>query len=120
MSLILFFCIALVALFYLALPIFKQPYWPCRETSPLSEIKKEKRNGIWAIADVDNEYEMGKLTESDYTALRSHLKNELLQVMNKEKKLLQDSGRTPEKDIRPELKSKLLIEVARICGLKRS
>jgi hypothetical protein len=120
MSLILFFCITLAALFYLVLPILRQPYWPCRETSPLSETRKEKRKGIWAIADVDSEYEMGKLTESDYTALRSNLKNELLLVMNKEKNLLQSSGRIPEKDIRPQLKNKLLIEVARICGLKRS
>ena len=120
MSLILFFCITIAAFIYLALPIFRQPYWPCKEISLLSEIKKEKRNGIWAIADVDSEYEMGKLTESDYTTLRSHLKNELLLVMNKEKKLLQNSGRIPDKDIRPELKNKLLIEVARICGLKHS
>ncbi len=120
MSLILFFCITLAALFYLALPILRQPYWPCRKTSPLSETRREKRKGIWAIADVDSEYEMGKLTESDYTALRSNLKNELLLVMNMEKNLLQSSGRIPEKDIRPELKNKLLIEVARICGLKRS
>jgi len=120
MSLILFFCIAMATLFYLALPIFRQPYWPCRETGPLSELRREKRKGIWAIADVDSEYEMGKLTESDYITLRGHLKNELLVIMSKEKKLLQDSGRAPDKDIRPELKSKLLIEVARICGLKRS
>jgi hypothetical protein len=40
--------------------------------------------------------------------------------MNKEKKLFQDSGRIPDRDIRPELKSKLLVEVARICGLQRS
>lgn len=120
MSLILFFCITFVILCYLALPVFRQPYWPCRESSPLSEIRKEKRKGIWAIADVDNEFEMGKLIESDYDALRSHLKNELLVVMNKEKKLLQNSRRIPDMDLRPELKNKLLIEVARICGLKRS
>ena len=120
MSLVIFFCLTVTVLIYLALPIFREPYWPCRETGPLSEIKKEKRKGIWAIADVDSEYEMGKLTESDYTALRGNLKNELLLVMNKEKNLLQSSGRIPEKDIRPELKNKLLIEVARICGLKRS
>jgi hypothetical protein len=120
MSLILFFCITLGVLFYLALPIFGQPYWPCRETSPLSEIRKEKRKGIWAVADVDNEYEMGKLTESDYTALRDHLKNELLLVMNEEKSLLQSGGRIPDRDIRPDLKNKLLIEVARICGLTHS
>lgn len=120
MNLILFFCVTLVALFYLALPILRQPYWPCREKSLLSEIRKEKKKGIWAIADIDSEHEMGKLTEEDYTALRGRLKNELLLVMNKEKKLLQDSGHIPGKDIRPELKSKLLIEVARICGLKRS
>jgi hypothetical protein len=120
MSLVLFFTLALAVLFYLALPIFGEPYWPCRENSPLSEIKKEKRNGIWAIADVDSEYEMGKLTESDYTELRNHLKNELLLVMNKEKELMQSGGRIPEKDIRPELKNELLVEVARICGLKHS
>lgn len=120
MSLILFFCVMLVVLCYLALPIFRQPYWPCRATSPLSEIRKEKRKGIWAIADVDSEYEMGKLTDSDYTDLRGHLKDELLLVMDKEKNLLKNSGRIPDRDIRPQLKKKLLLEVARICGLKRS
>jgi hypothetical protein len=120
MNLALFFCITLAALFYLAFPIFRQPYWPCRETSPLSEIRKEKRKGIWAIADIDSEYEMGKLTQGDYTALRTNLKNELLLVMNKEKSLLQSGGRVPDRDIRPQLKKKLLLEVARICGLKRS
>jgi hypothetical protein len=120
MSLILFFCITSAALIYLALPILKHQYWPCSETSPLSEIRKEKRNGIWAIADVDSEYEMGKLTENDYTALRGDLKNELLLIMNKERSLLESPGRIPDKDIGSELKKKLLLEVSRICGLKRS
>ena len=119
MSLIVFFCITIAILIYLAFAIFSQSYWPCRETSPLSEIRKEKRKGIWAIADVDNEYEMGKLTETDYAALRNNLKKELLMIMNKEKKLLQNAGRIPDNDIRPALKNKLLIEVSRICGLKR-
>jgi len=120
MNFVLFFCITLAALIYSAFPLFRQAYWPCREKSLLSEIRQEKRKGIWAIADVDSEYEMGKLTEKDHTALRAHLKNELLLTMNKEKELLQSGGRIPERDIRPDLKSKLLLEVARICGLKRS
>lgn len=120
MILLLFFCITLAAFFYLAIPVFKQPYWPCRETSPLAEIRKEKRKGIWAIADVDSEYEMGKLTEKDHAALRTQLKKELLQIMNRERALLESSGSTPEMDIEPGLKNKLLLEVSRICGLKHS
>ena len=120
MILFLFFCITLAAVFYLAFPILGQPYWPCRETSPLAQIRKEKRKGIWAIADVDSEYEMGKLTENDYAALRSQLKKELLQVMNREKSLLKGAGQTPDMDMNPALKNKLLLEVSRLCGLKRS
>jgi hypothetical protein len=120
MTLIIFFCITLAAIFYLAFPIFREPYWPCRETATLSEIRKEKRKGIWAIADVDSEYEMGKLTDSDYATLRAQLKKELLLIMNRERSLLESPGRTPDRDITPAVKNKLLLEVSRICGLKRS
>jgi hypothetical protein len=120
MSLVVFFCIMLAALIYLALPILRQPYWPCRAETPLADIRKEKRRGIWAIADVDSEFEMGRLTENDHATLRTQLKNELLQTMNREKSLLESPGRIPGKDIDLDLKNKLMLEVSRICGLKRS
>jgi hypothetical protein len=119
MAMTLFFCLALAALLYLAVPLFWEPYWPWISKSPLEEVRKEKTMGIWAIADVDGEYEMEKLTEHDYSALRSHLKTELLEVMERERGLKKYAGSVLAHDIRPGLKRNLLYEVTRICGLKR-
>lgn len=120
MSVVVFFLLALACLLYMGSPLVMQKYWPALKSSPLSELQRARKEGIWAISDVDNEYEMGKLTEADHAYLRQRLKAELLVVMEQEKKLTEDISMPAEdSDISPPLKKNLLAEVLRVCGIQR-
>lgn len=118
MSVVVFFVLALAALIYAASPLLWERFWPAFDKSLVIEIQREKKEGIWAISDVDSEYEMGKLTDHDYTALRAHLKEDLIKVMQKEKALLKNTEHQAIASVAPVFKRKLLSEVLRICGTK--
>lgn len=120
MIIALVFCVTLITVLFILLPLGKQPFWPQPAKTLLSEISRQKKMGIWAIADVDEEFEMGKLSPVDHGLLREYLKADLLSTMKQEKDLTSGGSRPEGKDIRLDLKLKLLSEVIRICGLKRS
>lgn len=119
MSVVVFFVLAIITFIYLAVPLMQERFWPFIDSSPVAELQREKREGLWAISDVDAELEMGKITPEDHGALRGVLKSELLEVMSREKALLGEVDAQGIEGMPASLKGKLLYEVLRICGLKK-
>ena len=117
---IVFFVLAIATLAYAGAPLLKERSWPQLESHPVTDIQREKREGLWAIADVDSEYEMGKLTTEDHAALRVRMKAELATIMQRERSMSGQTYSSGESDIPPVLKKKLLFEVMRICGIQTS
>ena len=117
---IVFFILALASLIYVGAPLLHERIWPQLESRPVSEIQREKREGIWAISDVDNEYEIGKLTEEDHEKLRAGLKEELAEIMQRERSMLKAGDVPRDRDIPRPLKKRLVFEVMRICGIQGS
>jgi hypothetical protein len=115
-----FFLIALAVLLYMGSSFIKEKYWPALERSPLTELSSAKKEGLWAISDVDNEYEIGKLTQEDHEYLRRRLKAELMEILDRERKLMQDISIPSNADIAPALKQKLIREVLRNSGIQQS
>lgn len=119
MTTVLFSVIILVSLFYVLIPLFKEPYWPFLKRSVLSELHSARKEGLMAISDLDTEYEMGKLSRTDYVLLRDSLKIEIAPILKKEREMAgkehsEPAGRTDN------ITLKMLREVVRICGIKHS
>ncbi|HDH01039.1 MAG TPA: hypothetical protein ENG80_04435 [Nitrospirae bacterium] len=116
MILAVFFLFSLLLLFYILSPIFGERYWPFMRGGVFEQLYGERKTGIWAISDVDAEYEMGKLTEEDHSLLREQFKAEVAPVLLREKELTINSGLSPEKGLSGELREEMIKEVIRICG----
>ena len=117
---IVFFTLALASVIYIGVPLLSERLWPQLESRPASQMQREKREGIWAISDVDNEYEIGKITEEDHLKLRASLKEELAEIMQRERNMMKAGDLTKDRDIPRPLKKRLLFEVMRICGIQGS
>ncbi len=117
---IFFFVLAIATLAYAGLPLLRERTWPELDSHPVTDIQREKREGLWAIADIDSEHEMGKLTKEDHAALRVRMKEELAVTIQKERSMAGHAYASGERDIPLPLKKKLLFEVLRICGIQRS
>lgn len=122
MILLLLVLITIAVFLYVAVPIVREPYWQFVNLRRLKEIYEEKKTGLWAITDIDNEYEMGKLSEEDYRLLREQFKSEILPVLKRERELTgmeridgKDSDRHVEK-----IREEVLSEVIRIWGRRFS
>ena len=98
------------------MPFASDRFWPYITKQKYSVLASAKKEGIWAISDVDNEYEMGKLSEEDYNSLRKHLKAEVLPVLKKEKELLESIRYEDGAEISLQLKHDLYKEGIRHCG----
>lgn len=109
---------ALAALLYVLFPLFKEAFWPFLGPGELSELQRARKEGLMAIADVDSEYEMGKLTQEDYAVLRESLKGEVIPVLKRQKLALGEGAAHGGNHLRPGLKKDILREVIRICGTK--
>jgi hypothetical protein len=116
----LFAGIALLILVYVLLPLLKDAYWPCGNGRELAELHRARKEGLWAIADVDEEYEMGKLTEEDYVSLRQSLKSEVIPVLKKERDIIGGAVPPSGNHVGDDLKEDMLREVMRICGTRHS
>lgn len=116
---VFFSILVLITLLYVFSPLFGETYWPFLSKGNLTELHHARKEGIWAISDVDSEYEMGKLTKDDYTFLREYLKGEVAPVLKEEKDIL-NSALMPEKEISEDLKKDIIREVVRIWGKKFS
>ncbi len=116
---IIFFLFVLIALIYVLSPLVGENHWPFLSKGKLTEIHNARKEGIWAISDVDSEYEIGKLTKDDHALLRDYLKREVAPVIKAEKDLL-DPALQPVKGISAGLKKDLMREVVRICGKRFS
>lgn len=112
---ILFSFFVLISLIYILSPLLGETHWPFLSKGKLTEIHNARKEGIWAISDVDSEYEMGKLTKDDHAFLRNFLKSEVAPVIRAEKDIL-DPALKPVKGISEELKKDLIREVVRIWG----
>lgn len=119
MTILLFLILAVGTVIYMATPLFWERFWPFLDGSAAGEIRRAKREGLWAISDIDSEYEMGKITEGDYASLRGRLKSDLMEAMKREREVLGGAGAEESEELPHNLKRKLLFEVLRICGLKR-
>ncbi len=117
---IFFFVLAIATLVYAGAPLLRERTWPQLDSRPVTDIQREKREGLWAIADIDSEHEMGKLTTEDHAVLRVRMKKELAVIIQKERSMAGHAYASGESDIPPELKKKLLFEVMRICGIQTS
>jgi|Deesub1362A_J573_1020465.scaffolds.fasta_scaffold32171_2 hypothetical protein len=118
MIVLLLVLITIAILLYVAVPLVREPYWQFVNLRRLKEIYEEKKTGLWAITDIDNEYEMGKLSEEDYKLLREQFKSEILPVLKRERELTgmeridgKDGDRYAEK-----IREEALSEVIRIWG----
>ena len=120
MVIVVFFVLAIATLVYAGSPLLKERSWPQIESHPVTDIQREKREGLWAISDVDSEYEMGKLTTEDHAKLRARMKAELAVIIHRERSMAGHAYASGESDIPPGLKKKLLFEVMRICGIQTS
>lgn len=116
---ILFSFFVLISLVYILSPLLGEAHWPFLSKGKLTEIHNARREGIWAISDVDAEYKMGKLTQDDHVFLRNYLKGEVAPVLKEEKDILARALR-PTKGISEDLKQDLMREVVRIWGRKFS
>ncbi len=115
---IVFFMLAIATLVYAGSPLLGERIWPQLDSRPVTDMQREKREGIWAISDIDAEYEMGKLTTEDHAALRARMKDELAVIMQRERSMAGHVHASGERDIPLPLKKKLLFEVLRICGIQ--
>ncbi len=120
MMLIIFFILMLVFIAYILVPLAQDSYWPFVKRGSLAGIQGDKKEGLWAISDVDFEYEMGKLTREDYISTRESLKREALHVLQRERAFSEKIVLKPEKEISEGLKKDITGEVLRICGKKLS
>lgn len=116
MILVMYIILVAAVSMYIILPFAKDRFWPYIESKKYTAIASAKKEGIWAISDVDNEYELGKLTDKDYETLRKHLKAEVFPVLKKEKELLESIRYTDGDEISLELKHDLYKEVIKHCG----
>ena len=117
---ILFFLLILFSLLYVLSPLLKESYWPFLRKGAFTEIHGDKKEGIWAISDIDFEYEMGKLTREDYASTREFLKRQALPVLEKERDFSKKIIVKPRKEISKSLKKDIIKEVLRICGKRLS
>ncbi len=117
---IVFFVLAIVTLVYAGLPLMRDRTWPQLDSHPVTDIQREKREGLWAIADIDSEHEMGKLTTEDHAGLRKRMKEELAVIIQRERSMVGYAYASGEQDMPLPLKKKLLLEVLRICGIQGS
>lgn len=115
---ILFAIMVLVSLLYILIPLFDEPCWPFLKKGLLTELRSSKKEGLMAISDLDNEYEMGKLTKDDYLSLRESLKSEVAPVLKKEMEIQKQEESKPEELSSDNVSSNLVREVIRICGIK--
>ena len=115
---IIFFMVlvAPAAVVFTLLPLWADPFWPLPRRTLAVETRRLKRMGIRAIADIDDEHEMGKLADDDHARLREQFTAELLATLDREKRLAADYGSPQGADIDPGVKRQLLLEVVRICG----
>ncbi|NOZ68233.1 MAG: hypothetical protein GXP46_03085 [Deferribacteres bacterium] len=120
MMLVIFFVLMLAFLAYIFLPLAQDSYWPFVRRGALAGIQGDKKEGLWAISDVDFEYEMGKLTREDYISTRESLKREALHVLERERDLSEKIALKPKREISEALKKDITREVLRICGKKLS
>lgn len=113
---IIFFILILAFLLYILSPLINESYWPFISRGAIAEIQEEKKEGIWAISDIDFEYEMGKLTKEDYDSTREFLKRRALPVLKRERDFSKNIILKPGKEISKNLKKNIIKEVLRICG----
>jgi len=118
MILLLLVVITIVVFLYVAVPLLREPYWQFVNLGRLMEIYEEKKIGLWAITDIDNEYEMGKLSEEDYKLLREQFKSEILSVLKRERELTgkQHIDRKDSNGHVEKIREEALSEVIRIWG----
>jgi hypothetical protein len=109
-------------LIYTGMPLLREQYWPFVNLSKLREITEEKRTGIWAITDIENEFQMGKLSEEDYNMLMEQFRSEILPVLKREQELLGKSPGTSGENgnLSEGVRQRVLLEVLRICGKRLS
>ncbi len=109
-------------LIYTGMPLLREQYWQFVNLSKLREITEEKRTGIWAITDIENEFQMGKLSEEDYNMLMEQFRNEILPVLKREQELLGKSPGTSGENgnLSEGIRQRVLLEVLRICGKRLS
>ena len=119
-AIILFFILMLIFLVYIFLPLMKEIYWPYTKKGELAEIRRNKKEGIRAISDIDFEFEMGKLTGEDYASTREFLKKQAVPALEKERDFSERLFSGPKKEISKKLKKEITGEVLRICGKKLS
>ncbi len=120
MIVLLFFILILFFLVYIFIPLMKESYWPFLRKGIFSEIHGDKKVGIWAISDIDFEYEMGKLTTEDYASTREFLKGEVLPVLERERNFSKEIILKPKKELSRVLKKDIIREVLKICGRRLS
>ncbi len=114
--------ITVVTVLYVTLPLLREPYWQYVNLNRLRDIYEEKKTGLWALTDIDNEYEMGKLSEDDYRALKEQFKTEVIPVLMEERRIVGDAivGSDNKGSLNEKAKEAALSEVIRICGKRLS
>ncbi len=120
MMVIPFFLLVLITLLYVFRPLLGESYWPFFGKGEFAELHEDKREGIWAISDLDFEYEAGKLTRDDYLSTREYLKGDVIPVLERERALSGKTASRPERAISEGLKKDIILEVSRICGKRLS
>ncbi|MEE9524271.1 MAG: hypothetical protein V3V59_05905 [Thermodesulfovibrionales bacterium] len=120
MTVVLFSVFVVMSLFYIFSPMFSDVYWPYLKKGMLDDLQSSRTEGIWAISDVDSEYEMGKLTKDEHAFLRKNLKEEVVPIIKQERDILKGDTLAPKREISRELKENIIKEVIRICGKNMS
>ncbi len=78
--------IGILLLIYLAFPLWssKQVLQENDETnSALQQLDLQREQSYSALVDLDEDYEVGKLSESDYQMLRQELLRETAEILNR-------------------------------------
>jgi hypothetical protein len=72
---------AVVALTYVAVPIARGPRVQLRDPGRVEEAEARKRSALTAIIDLEAERDAGKLSETDFDALRASAEAEALAAL---------------------------------------
>jgi len=110
--------ITLATLLYVCLPITKESYWHYINIKRLKELSEIKTTALAAIADIEKEYQMGKITKQEYLMLKEQFKKEVIPVLLQEKNLFSDTFVLNKKNIEVDetIRKNIIMEVLRSCG----
>jgi hypothetical protein len=84
---IMIFCVFIGSIIYVVLPLFDQELQPLKNVNNLDSLQIRKRTIYRDIKELEMDFELGKIDDSDFKNTRSELKQEVAGVIAELNKL---------------------------------